>query len=100
MIVVAGTITIDPANNPRMIELIAELVPATLAEAGNVDYGFWQSPTEPGVWHAFEEWNDEDALNSHFATPHMATFMGAMGDLGVTGVDIQRFDVSAKSKLM
>jgi quinol monooxygenase YgiN len=100
MIVVAGTIVIDPANNERMSSLVATLVPATLAEDGNADYGFWQSPSDAGTWHVFEEWNDEDALNGHFATPHMGEFMGAMGDLGVTSVDIQRYDVTAKSKMM
>ena len=34
------------------------------------------------------------------ASPHMAEFMGAAGSLGITGADIQRYDVSAKSKLM
>lgn len=100
MIVVSGTIQIDPANTGRMKELVAELVPPTRAEAGNEAYSYWQSPTEEGLWHVFEEWADEDALGAHFGQPHMAAFMGAMGELGVTGVDIQRYDVTAKNKLM
>ena len=100
MIVVAGTITIDPANNGRLEELLHELIPATRAEVGNVDYGFWRSLGEPGGWHIFEEWKDEDALNEHMGSAHMAAFIGAMGDLGVTQVDLQRYEISGKSKLM
>ncbi len=100
MIVVSGTITIDPANNDTLAELLHELIPATRAEVGNVDYGFWHSLGVPGEWHVFEEWRDEDALNEHMGSAHMGAFIGAMGDLGVTGVDLQRYDIAEKSKLM
>ncbi|HKY14568.1 MAG TPA: putative quinol monooxygenase [Microthrixaceae bacterium] len=100
MIVVSGTITIDPAKHDRMVELLSALVPATQAEAGNVTYGFYQGPEGGGEWRIFEEWESEDALNAHMVSPHMAEFMGSMGDVGVTGAELSRYDVSAKSKLM
>ena len=59
MIVVSGTITIDPANNGRMTELIETLVAPTREEAGNSEYSYWLSQTEPGVWRVFEEWDSE-----------------------------------------
>jgi quinol monooxygenase YgiN len=100
MIVVSGTINIDPANNARMTELVGELVPPTRQEDGNLEYTYSLSQSNPGEWRVFEEWETEEALNNHMATPHMATFIGAMGDLGVSGVDISRYEVSEKSKLM
>src|SRR5262245_48602075 len=100
MIVVSGTITIDPANNGRMTEAVAALVPPTREEDGNSEYSYWLSQTEAGVWRVFEEWESEDALNAHMGSAHMATFIGAMGELGVSGVDIARYEVTEKSKLM
>ena len=49
MILVTGTITFDADKTDTLLSAVAELVPATLAEEGCVDYGFWLSPTEPGV---------------------------------------------------
>lgn len=100
MIVVSGTLTVDPANHDAAVEAMNKLVPATLAEEGNVTYGFWASLTTPGEFRVFEEWKDEAALGTHFAEPHMAEFMGALGGLGVTGSSIQKYEVSGTSPLM
>ena len=100
MIVISGTITFDAAKVDATIEATNTLVAATLAEPGNVTYGFWQSSTEPGVFLVFEEWADDEALNAHMGSEHMASFMGAAGDLGISATDISRYDVSDKTRFM
>lgn len=100
MLIVSGTITLDPANHDRALEAMAPLVEATLAEVGNVTYGFWAHPSEPGHFRIHEEWVDQEALDTHMATPHMAEFMGAMGGLGVTGTELVCHEVASSSKLM
>jgi len=100
MIIVSGTITIDPAKIDRARELTSALVAATLQEEGCAQYGYWQSLEQPGVIRVFEQWADDDALNTHMGTPHMAEFMVGAAELGITGVDIIRYDVSESSKLM
>lgn len=100
MIIVSGTLTIDPAKIDRAKELTSTLVAATLQEAGCAQYGYWQSLEQPGVIRVFEQWADEDALNTHMGTPHMAEFMGSVGELGITAVDIIRYEVTSSSKLM
>ena len=67
---------------------------------GCLAYGFYTSPTVPGELRVVEEWADQAALDSHFAAPHMAAFMGAMGSFGVTGTELWRYDVAEKSRLM
>ena len=47
MLIVSGIISVTPEHHDQMVELIGPLVEATLAEEGNVTYGFWASPTEP-----------------------------------------------------
>jgi quinol monooxygenase YgiN len=100
MIVVSGTINIDPSNNEKMQTLLDALVSETLEEAGCVSYGMYLDHRVAGSWRVFEEWATEDEMNAHMVAPHLATFMGAMGDLGVTGVELNRYDVGEKSKLM
>ncbi|MFN8050483.1 MAG: putative quinol monooxygenase [Acidimicrobiales bacterium] len=100
MIVISGTISIDPANTDAAVELMAELETATRAEPGNIQYAFWLSHSEPGTFLVFEEWADDDALNAHMSSPHMAEFLGGAAGLGITGTSIDRYDVSTKTKFM
>lgn len=100
MLIVSGKIELDPANHDMFVELTGPLVEATLAEEGNVDYGFWAHPTQPGVFRVHEEWADQAALDTHMATPHMAEFLGAMAGVGVTGTELICHEVSDSTKLM
>jgi len=100
MLIVSGIISVEPGDHDAMVELIGPLVEATLAEEGNVTYGFWASPTEPGVFRVYEEWVSTDAMGEHMATPHMAAFLGGMGQLGVTGTELHQHTVSESSRLM
>lgn len=100
MIVVSGTIDLDPANRDAAVALTDTLVAATLQEEGCISYGFWLDPHHDGRFRVFEEWKDQAALDAHFAEPHMAVFMEGLGSLGVTGTAINRYVVSESSKLM
>jgi quinol monooxygenase YgiN len=100
MIVVSGVLKMDPANHDLFAELAAKMSAASNAEEGIVAYGFYADPQEPGTFRVFEEYVDEGALTSHFGTPHMAEFLGALGTVGLTESGLSRYDVSEKSKLM
>ena len=48
----------------------------------------------------FEEWASQEALDLHFATPHMAEFMAAIGQLKISDMDLSRYAVSEKAPLL
>ena len=50
---------------------------------------------DEGVVRVFEEWQEQAALDAHFEAPHMAAFMGKMGGLGITGMDVKKYEVSS-----
>jgi quinol monooxygenase YgiN len=100
MIVVSGVLKMDPANHETFADMAAKCAAASNAEEGVVAYGFYADPQNPGTFRVFEEYVDEAALNSHFASPHLAEFMGALGSVGITEGALHRYDVSDKSKLM
>lgn len=100
MIIVSGTITLDPEDREKALAGIGPLVEATLAEEGNITYGFWEHPTEPGLYRVYEEWADEDALNAHMVAPHFIEFIGVMGSLRILGTDVNRHDVTDSRKVM
>lgn len=100
MLIVSGTITLDPSGTEQALELIRPLVAATLAEDGCLTYGFWTDPDRPGVLHVYEEWESDEAMGAHMASAHMAEFLVGMGSLPITGTALNQHRVSESSKLM
>ena len=100
MLIVSGTIDLDPAQHDAAVALFAPLVEATLAEEGNITYGFWADPSDPGRFRVYEEWASPEALGAHMGTDHMATFLVGMGSLGVTGTEITQHTVTDSTRLM
>lgn len=99
MIIVSGTLRIDPADIDTAMDLGATMAEASLAEEGCSAYGFWQDPKDPGRVRVFEEWTDQAAIDQHFATPHMAAFMEGLGKLKISEMDLSKYEVSAKGPL-
>jgi quinol monooxygenase YgiN len=74
MIVIAGTLTIDLAHRDAAIEAGNEMTAATLQEPGCRAYQFSFAMDDPAKVCIFEQWDDQAALDAHFAAPHMAAF--------------------------
>ncbi len=99
MIIVSGTIRIDAADVEAAMALGATMAEASLAEEGCSAYGFWQNPSDPTQARVFEEWASQEALDLHFATPHMADFMAGLGQLTISDMDLHKYEVSGKGPL-
>lgn len=100
MLVVSGTITVGEATLDAALDAIATLVAATVNEDGCGSYGFYQTPGEPTVFRVFEEWESAEAMNAHMASEHFLAFMGAAGEIGITGASLSQYSVSDKTTLM
>lgn len=99
MLVIAGTIRIDPDKQAEAIPAALEVMEATRAEAGCISYAFSASLGEPGLIHVFEEWESQEALDAHFGTPHMARFLQALGGFGIRSMELQRYEVASVGPL-
>jgi quinol monooxygenase YgiN len=100
MLVVAGTIVIDPSKAEIATAAFEKMRAATLKEPGCLEYQAYLGRTDPGTLFIFERWENDAALGAHFATPHMAEFGKAMGGFGVKSTDVQKYEVGAVTKLM
>lgn len=95
MLIVAGTVTIDPARKKEAEAAALEIMRETRKEAGNIAYTFSNDLEDPAIVHLHEQWESQAALEAHFETPHMATFQKAMGGLGVKDVSVKKFEISS-----
>jgi quinol monooxygenase YgiN len=94
MIVIAGKITVDPANKDEATAAAIEMMEATHKEPGNVEYAFTWDLVEDGCLRVIEQWASQDDLDLHFKEPHMSTFTTKLGACGMTGMDVKKFEVS------
>jgi len=95
MLIVAGTITIDPAQVERFSEAATQMMLATHEEPGNIAYVFSVNVADPGSIEIFEVWEAAQDLDRHMTLPHMTTFRAALKELTVTGRSISRYEVAS-----
>ena len=78
---------------------IADMVAASNAEEGCIAYAFTQDLGDPSILHIVEKWQDEAAIAAHFATPHMATFLAAIGQLDFQVLEALKFHTDVGTPL-
>ena len=99
MLIIAGTITIDPADVDKMRESAAVMMEATHQEPGCQQYVFSVSVADPGNIQIFEVWDSAADLEAHFQMPHMKVFGEAMSTMTVTGRDLARYEVASSEPM-
>jgi quinol monooxygenase YgiN len=100
MLVVAGHVRMNPAKVAEATEAANAVMEATRKETGCLSYTFSRDLSEDGLFHIFEEWESQAALDAHFKAPHMATFQKAMGGFDVQEIKVNRYEVSQVDKLL
>ncbi|MGX7925607.1 putative quinol monooxygenase [Tsuneonella sp. HG094] len=91
MILVLGTVKLAPERLEGARAAMERMVTASRVEPGCIAYGYGQDMLDPNTIHVVEKWRDRAALDAHFATPHMAEWRRVMGELGLSGRDLQVF---------
>lgn len=99
-VILTGVIDLDPAKRDAFIAAAVTCMTATRAEEGNELYAFSADVEDPGRFYINEQWASQAVIDVHMATPHLAAFMGSMGEFGVTGVSLVQWNGGAPTKLM
>jgi quinol monooxygenase YgiN len=99
IVIVAGSMRVGPAQREQFLAATTAVAAATRSEPGNVEYRFSSVPDDPSLFMVFEEWESEEALDAHFATPHMLEFLAALPTLGISDGAVHRYEVTAKTPM-
>lgn len=92
-ILVAGTFRLPAANLAAAATAMRRMIEASRAEDGCLEYGYAQDVLEPGLIHVREVWRDRAALDSHFATPHLAQWRAIWPALGIGARSLRVHDL-------
>ena len=96
MLIIMGTVRIDPARIADARPAMARMVAASSAEDGCLLYAYSQDLTDPGLIRISEKWHDRAALKAHFETAHMAEWRGVIPSLGISDRDLKLYEVASE----
>jgi len=73
-IIVIGRVACRPEQRQELVSLLASMQERSRQEEGCLAYGFFEAIEAPNSFVAVEEWASREALDRHFAQPHLAEF--------------------------
>ena len=74
MLLVIGRVQCSAENRDRLVPLFEQMQENSRKEDGCIRYGFFAAVEDPNSFVAVEEWADREALDKHFAQPHLQEF--------------------------
>ena len=75
MIVVIGRVRTDADKREALVRVGQAVAAASRTEAGCVSYRLYEDTEIRNEFVFVEEWESNEALQRHFATPHVQEFM-------------------------
>ncbi|MFP4322535.1 MAG: putative quinol monooxygenase [Anaerolineales bacterium] len=93
MIIIAGMVQVLPEKRDAARAAAREMSVAPEQEPGCQVYRISEDTREPNTFRIFELWDDNAALQTHFQTPHMATFNGILPTVLAGEPQAKRYDV-------
>lgn len=93
MIIIAGTVDIDPARREDALEAAKPLMALTRSMPGCLDYVWSADPMVDGRLYVFERWVSREALEGHFASAHFIDMRNTIAAHGLTGIDVAKMRV-------
>ena len=81
----------------ELVALLERMQDASRAEDGCIRYGFFAAVEDPLRFVAVEEWADREALDRHFAEPHLQEFARGLRDVVAEPPEVAIHEVAATS---
>jgi quinol monooxygenase YgiN len=81
MLLVIGRVQCSAENRDELVALLEEMQDNSRKEDGCLRYGFFSAVEDPLSFVAVEEWADREALDRHFAQPHLHEFARGLLEL-------------------
>jgi quinol monooxygenase YgiN len=92
VIIIEGSVRIPPGKLEEARDVMEQMIRASRAEAGCLDYAYSVDVLDPGLIRVAERWESRDALAAHFKTAHMATWRSFFPQLGITDRSLRLYE--------
>ena len=92
MIIIAGTVEIDPEKREAALAAGRELEAATRRQPGCLAYVWTIDGLSESTICVYERWASEEALAAHFMGPNYNGMRAVLGAFGLRGADVAKYD--------
>lgn len=99
MLVINVEVRVEAGAVESVKAAIATMERESLKEEGCETYAFSVDVNDPTMLRITERWQSMEALEAHFATPHMAEFGQAMGALQPQSMDAKLYEIARELPL-
>ena len=99
MVLIAGTIRLPAERLSDARPVMAQMVSASRAEAGCLEYSYAEDVLEPGLIHVKERWADREALDAHLRMPHLAQWRSHWPALGIGDRNLYLYEVGEPTRI-
>ncbi len=93
IILIAGTVDVDPQKRDAALEAGCPHMEATRAQKGCLDYVWSADLLVPGRIYVFERWESQEDLAAHFSGPHYLAMRDTIGAHGLRGADVSKYRI-------
>ena len=103
MIIVHGIFPIRADARSKALALMEEMSSLSRKEPGCLTYEFYAALSSDTEFLLFQEWESIDALQDHFDTPHMETFLSELpdvlnGEIGTRAYEVRSREGGAQAR--
>lgn len=93
MLLVVGTIEVNPSNRDRALAIAAAVQIQSRLEEGCLYYNFSTDIEAPQKLTIVECWRSDEAHAIHVGTSHLKVFLDNMKAVGILSLDASKFHV-------
>lgn len=94
MIVVVGSFRFPPSIIEGLRPAMGEMVTASRAEEGCVEYTYALDMFDNGLVRVLEKWRDRSALEAHLRTVHIAEWRAQCSALAISERELTGYDTA------
>jgi quinol monooxygenase YgiN len=93
MLLIVGTVRLPADRLESARAMMGEVIEASRAEAGCIEYSFAEDVLDRGLIHITERWKDRAALEEHFKTAHLAEWRAAGPSIGIGERNLRLYEI-------
>ena len=94
MIIIAGTVDLDPEKREAALTSGCQHMEATRAQKGCMHYVWSADPLVAGRVYVYECWQSQEDLAAHLGGPHYRAMLQNMAAHEIRGMDVDKFKIS------
>ncbi|MEO9970729.1 MAG: putative quinol monooxygenase [Hyphomonadaceae bacterium] len=98
-VIIAAQIKVSADKRENALSAAAKVIEKIIMQTGCVRYDWAADCSDPELITVFEEWEDQSALDQHFAGPNFAKMNALLGEVGVLGAAAKKYAVEREASV-